>query len=74
MLLNSSSSHRTFLFHRSAITQIQPPTLFPVRQFLPYLFGDAVPLLMADAHVHTLLVEELALLWNQEHVTHELAH
>lgn len=29
---------------------------------------------MADTHVHTLLVEELALLWNQKHVTHELAH
>ncbi len=29
---------------------------------------------MADTQVHTLLVEELALLRNQKHVTHELAH
>lgn len=40
----------------------------------PYLFDDAVPLLMANTHVHMLLVEELALIWNQNNVTHKLAH
>lgn len=33
-----------------------------------------MPLLMANAHVHTLLVEELALLWNQKNVTHKFTH
>lgn len=38
------------------------------------LFGDAVPLLVADAQVLALLVEELALLGDQKHVAHEFAH
>lgn len=33
-----------------------------------------MPLLLAHAHVLTLLVEELALLWNQKNVTHKFAH
>lgn len=64
--------HVTLVFHCSSIADIRSP--FPMRCFLPYLFGYIVPLLMADAHVHALLVEELALLWNQKHVTHKLAH
>lgn len=53
--------------------------LFPLLQKVRgksfrYLFGDAVPLLVADAQVLALLVEELALLGDQEHVAHKFAH
>lgn len=50
------------------------PLLPSEKQKLCYLFGHAVPLLVADAQVRALLVEELALLGDQEHVAHELAH
>lgn len=50
------------------------PLLLSEKQKLCYLFGHAVPLLVADAQVRALLVEELALLGDQEHVAHELAH
>lgn len=40
--------------------------------FFFYLFGHAMPLLMAHTHVHMLFVEELALLGNQKYVTHKL--
>lgn len=33
-----------------------------------------MPLLMANTQVHTLLVEELALLWNQKNVAHKFPH
>lgn len=33
-----------------------------------------MPLLVANAHVHSLLVEELALLWNQKDVAHKFTH
>lgn len=42
--------------------------------FFAHLFGNTVPLLVANAHVHTLLVEELALLWNQKDVAHKFTH
>lgn len=40
----------------------------------PYLFGNTMPLLMANTHVHTLLVEELALLWDQKNIAHKFPH
>lgn len=39
-----------------------------------YLFDQSVPVLVVLAHIHPLLVEKLALLWNQQNVTHKLTH
>lgn len=56
----------------SNTTSIQEYTL--LSQWLHYLLCHSVPVLVAFTHIHALLVEEPALLRNQQDVTYKLTH